>query len=301
MARRRRKQGNAGEGLILKAFVTIFTFLVMIGSFLLFAAWWYFERKSRTLPKPNSIDYFAHTADEINKLNQQQGRLNTIYNRLDQINCEGKSLNKRKDGMYNERSKKGKQFNLEITQLIPKADKFEQEIADIESLPDKRLSDWAFYSAMPLALRLSVIFYVVSFMLFLWLQPTWIMQLSGMLQKLSLFDFYSSFPIAYGASVGSLICSLIVLVISFLNYKQIKKDSLTSVGKTPIESAERNTTDKLTYETFMKYVENAPHSELKKLVDVLNIDADKRSRKAILQSFRNEKQKIETHIDRMHT
>jgi len=228
MAKRRRKnkQGGTGGELLVKAFVSLFTILVLVGSFLLFFAWWFFESKAKHLKKVTSIHDFDHTEEEINKIKRYEAELEQYYQRLDYIAYEGKSLSTRQDGMYDERSKKGKQFNAEINDLRPRAEIIEQSVADLEALPEKRLNHWAFYASMNWASRYSVLSYIFSFFLFTWLQPVWVMELSEIMQNLSFLDFYASYPIAYGASVGSLLSALSVLSLSFVYIRAEKKDAL---------------------------------------------------------------------------
>jgi len=284
--RRKRKQGGVGGDLAIKLFATLLIVLVMIGSFLLFAVWLYFERKKTKLPKARSIHDFDNTHEEINHINQQARSLERIYSRLDKIELEGQSLTKRQDGLYNERGKKGKQLNSEINNLSPRADNLEQSIYDLESLPEKRLNNWIFYVSMCLASRQSVLSYIASFALFVWLQPKWVIQLSETLKNLSLLDFYASYPIAYGASVGSLVISLIVMGLSFFYWKSEKKDSLTNAQITePQNNAE---TDDLTVSDFIESLSNLPHSHLKRLADEFDIQADRRSKATILEAISNE-------------
>ena len=284
---RRNKQGSVGGDLLFKAFGSLFILLVMIGSFLLFAAWFYFERKKALLIKPKSIQDFAHTSSELVEINRQENRLENIYNRLDQISHEGRSLSKRQDGKYNERSKKGKEFNREVDNLAPEADNFEQSLADLEALPEKRLNNWAFYASMNIASRVSVLSYILSFALFVWLEPVWVMQLSQFLQSITFLDFYASYPIAYGASVGSLFISLAVLGGALFYYREAKKESLKNAQvpqaepeQIPEQSVEITSID------IEELLSSLPHSELKILADEFNIMADRRSKKAILEAIK---------------
>jgi hypothetical protein len=296
-SRRKKKQGGTGEGLLFKVFITLFILLVMIGSFLLFVAWWYFERKGATLPKPQSIQYFSHTKDEIKAINQYEDSLERIYSRLDQIEFEGRALTKRQDGMYNERSKKGKLFNSDINELSPKADNIEQSIADLESFPEKRLNEWAFYSSIYLALRHSVISYIVSFALFVWIQPVWVIELSQFLQKYTFLDFYASYPVAYGASVGSLVISLSVLGVSFFSIRSKKKESLNSPEL--IESSRYINSSEIVdvnIPDFIAYLSKLSHTDLKKLADEFDIQADRRSKSTILDAISEESEDIRNKI-----
>ncbi|MCL1078624.1 hypothetical protein D5R81_11990 [Parashewanella spongiae] len=291
--RRRRKQGSNAGGLLAKAFVTLFILMVMIGSFLLFVAWWYFERKGARLIKPVSIHDFDHTNKEIKAISQHERELDRIDTRLDKIEHEGQSLTKRQDGMFNERSKKGKQFNNEINDLSPKADNLEQSLADLEALPEKRSNEWLFSASMPLSFRFSILSYVISFSLFIWLEPTWVLQLSQKLQSLSLLDFYASYPIAYGASVGSLVISLIILGISFFYIKGEKKELLCSTSSQEhhqeYEVDDTSSDDEnMTIEDFMKYLVSLSHADLKLLADEFEIKADRRSKATILEAISNE-------------
>lgn len=280
---RRNKQGSVGGDLLFKAFGSLFIILVMIGSFLLFAAWFYFERKKALLIKPKSIQDFAHTSSELLEINRQENKLENIYNRLDQISHEGRSLSKRQDGKYNERSKKGKEFNREVDNLAPEADNFEQSLADLEALPEKRLNNWAFYASMNIASRISVLSYVLSFALFVWLEPVWVMQLSQFLQSITLLDFYASYPIAYGASVGSLFISLGVLGGALFYYREAKKESLKNAQ---IPQAEPEQNVEITSIDIEELLSSLPHSELKILADEFNIMADRRSKKAMLEAIK---------------
>ncbi|KPH91670.1 hypothetical protein AMS57_06165 [Pseudoalteromonas undina] len=259
----------------------------MIGSFLLFAAWFYFERKKALLIKPKSIQDFAHTSSELVEINRQENQLENIYNRLDQISYEGRSLSKRQDGKFNERSKKGKEFNREVDNLAPEADNFEQSLADLEALPEKRLNNWAFYASMNIASRISVLSYILSFALFVWLEPVWVMQLSQFLQSITFLDFYASYPIAYGASVGSLFISLAVLGGALFYYREAKKESLknTQIPQAEPEQISEQSVE-ITSIDIGELLSSLPHSELKILADEFNIMADRRSKKAILEAIK---------------
>ncbi|MEV3833161.1 hypothetical protein [Aeromonas allosaccharophila] len=287
---RRRKQGGAGEGLIVKTFGTLFILLVLVGSFLLFFAWWYFELKGRKLSTPNSIHDFDHTKEELKSIHQQESILNQLYSRLDQIEYEGQSISKRQDGMYNERSNKGKLFNTEIRDLNPRIDNLEQTLADLESLPEKRLNDWAFYASMHLSLRLSVISYVASFAVFLFFQPKWIIQLSQLLQNVTLLDFYASYPMAYGLSVGSLTISVIVLISSFFYLRNEKKNLIINSTKNSpsTDLVDDDNFSEISVEGLTTLLSRLSHTELKQLADEFNIQADRRSKANILNAISNE-------------
>ncbi|RJF34356.1 hypothetical protein [Pseudoalteromonas gelatinilytica] len=291
--RRRNKQGGNGSILIIKAFVTLFVLLVMIGSFLLFAAWWFFERKAANTKQPDSIHDFDHTNEEISAINQQSSRLDRVYSRLDQIEVEGRSLTRRQDGMFNERSKKGKQFNQEINSLSPEADRLEQSLADLEALPVKRLNEWAFYASMHLSLRKASLGYVLSFIIFAWLQPKWVLELSNTMQNLSLLDFYAAYPIAYGASVGALFISAIVLGVSFFLTKEKKIQELAnSEHKEVVEEQrsfenEQREDNTVSVESFVNSLSELPHTTLKEIVDEFGINADRRSKATIIDAIRS--------------
>lgn len=287
-SRRRNRRGNVGGDLLLKAFTTLLSLLVLIGSFLLFAAWFYFERKKQLLLTPKSLQDFAHTNAELSEIQAQDRQLSTIYNRLDQIAKEGKSLTIRQDGKYNERSKKGKEFNNEISKLEPHADSLEKSLADLLALPEKRLNNWAFYASMNLASRLSVLSYILSFMFFAWQQPAWVLTASGYLQNLSLFDFYSVYPLAYGASIGSLVVSLLVLAASFYHFRTAKKESLARVIITDSSIKQEEPNDEMTSEEFTKNISHFPHSDLKKMADLLNLKVDRRSKNNILAAIKEQ-------------
>jgi len=287
-SRRRSKRGNVGGDLLLKAFTALLSLLVLIGSFLLFGAWYYFERKKQLLLTPKSLQDFAHTNTELSDIQSQDRKLGTIYNRLDQIAKEGTSLTTRQDGKYNERSKKGKEFNNEISKLEPHAGSLEESLADLIALPEKRLNNWAFYASMNLASRLSVLSYILSFMFFAWQEPIWVLTASGYLQNLSLFDFYSAYPLAYGASIGSLVVSLLVLAISFHYFRTAKKESLARVKITESSIMQEESDDEMTSEEFTKDISHFSHSDLKTMADLLNLKVDRRSKKNILEAIKEQ-------------
>lgn len=287
-SRRRSRRGNIGGDLLLKAFTTLLSLLVLIGSFLLFGAWLYFERKKKLLLTPKSLQDFAHTNTELSEIQSQDSKLSTIYNRLDQIAKEGRSLTIRQDGKYNERSKKGKEFNNEISKLEPHAGSLEKSLADLIALPEKRLNNWAFYASMNLASRLSVLSYILSFMFFAWQEPVWVLTVSGYLQNLSLFDFYSAYPLAYGASIGSLVVSLLVLAASFYHFRTAKKESLAGVIVTENSIMQEESDDEMTSEEFTKNISHFPHSDLKEMADLLNLKVDRRSKKNILEAIKEQ-------------
>ena len=284
---RRKRKSDSDGGFGIKILATLFVLLVMIGSFLLFVAWWFFERKARSLYKPNSIRDFDLNSEELRELKQHESLLSSSLRRLSQIDVEGKSVSKRQDGMYNERSAKGKQLNQEIYALTPRVSELKSTIHEIENLPTERLNEWAFYATMHLALRRAIMAYVASFGLFVWLQPKWVLQLSQTLQSLSLLDFYSSYPIAYGASVGSLVVSLTTLGIAFfvLRAKKIeeleeKADNITSGTATSL--GKQNDAASFSVEHILSALSGLSHTELKNLVDEFGIKADKRSKSSIL-------------------
>jgi hypothetical protein len=287
-SRRRSRRGNVGGDLLLKAFTTLLSLLVLIGSFLLFGAWLYFERKKQLLLTPKSLQDFAHTNTELSEIQSQDRKLSMTYNRLDQIAKEGSSLTIRQDGKYNERSKKGKELNNEISKLEPHASSLEKSLADLVALPEKRLNDWAFYASMNLASRLSLLSYILSFMFFAWQEPDWVLTVSGYLQSLSLFDYYSAYPLAYGASIGSLVVSLLVLTVSFYHFRTAKKESLARVTVTESGVMQEESGDEMTSEEFTNNISHFPHSDLKKMADLLNLKVDRRSKKNILEAIKEQ-------------
>lgn len=293
-SRRRKKQGGNAGGLLLKALATLVVLLVMIGSFLLFIAWFFFEWKNSRLAKPTSLSFFDHTNDEKKSIYNQERSIDRILTRLESIEVEGRKLTKRQDGLYNERSQKGKQFNQEVAQLTENLNSLESSLSILESLPNQRLNEWAFYASMPLALRVSTISYILSFATFSWLQPKWVMQLSNTLQNYSLLDFYSSYPVAYGASVGSLVVSLILLCLSYLFFREKKIDDLTSVQQKHSLSANIehnvNITKEISSDEIFDILSNQSHATLKSIVDTFGIEANKRSKASIIEALKDQNQ-----------
>lgn len=285
-SRKRKKQGGNAEALILKALATLIVLLVMIGSFLLLAAWLFFERKNSRLAKPTSLSFFNNTSDEVALSKNQTRALDRIYSRLDAIEIEGQRIPKRQDGLYNERSQKGKQFNIEVAELNNNANSLESSLSVLDSLPQKRLNEWAFYVSMNLALRISVVSYLLSFASFAWFQPKWVTQLSTTLQNYSLLDFYSSYPIAYGASVGALVISLLFLVISYFYFREQKIDELSENKQNNIRNNTQIIEENISTDEIIDYLSQISHATLKSIVDNFGIEANKRSKASIIDALK---------------
>lgn len=301
MAKRRKKsQGGGAEGLIFGFFATAIVILVMIGSFVLFIAWYVYERKFKALPRPQSVSFFDHTEDEIEKMSFINRTLNRLYGRIDAMEDEGAHLSKRQDGFYNERSRKGKELNSEINSINPKIDENESSLAYYEALPEKRLNAWLFDRAITKALRLASTFYVVSFIYFANAEPKWVLQLSKELQSWSFLDFYSSHPIAYGASVGSLVVSLTILAVMFFYYRHTEKESLFATGASDSDGVTQhdasNREDQVILERVQEFLAGLPHRTLKDVADRHNIDADKRSKSSIVGAIISQPREIIVNI-----
>jgi len=142
---------------------------------------------------------------------------------------------------------------------------------------------------MHLALRQSVLSYILSFFIFAWVQPKWVMQLSQFVQNFSFLDFYVSYPIAYGASIGALFISLAVLGLSFFYLRNEKKEELIRSSSTSNNSqTEESSEDIISVEQSIQQLSTLPHVKLKEIVDEYNIKADKRSKIKILDAIENQ-------------
>lgn len=291
MARKKKSnQGGGLGGLFFKAGITLIVVLVMIGSFLLFVAWVFFERKYMNLPRPKSLDYFDLTKEEVASLARHERSLSQTYARLNSIEIEGRNLSKRQDGFYNERSQKGKEFNAEIVDLRGNEIHLVKTINDIKSLPDERLKEWSFYATTPIALRISCLAYVLSFALFAYLQPKWVTQLSNTMQKFSLLDFYASYPLAYGASIGALVISLVFLFVAYFIILDSKIEKLSNANTVEV------TTEALPISQMLEHISQMPYATLKLVVDNFEIDASKRSKSTIMDAIQNQGDEMITKI-----
>lgn len=285
MARRRRKSssGSNAGGLILGMLATAFVLLIMFGSALLFVIWVFQEKSAKSRPKPKSIDFFAHTKEEIKSIHNKEQQLNSVFAGLERIEVEGKTLTRRQDGQFNERSAKGKQFNAEVIKLNADANQLESSLNELESRPATRLHNWLFAASMHIGLRHAVLGYLASFGLFAWLQPSWILQLSTKLQSYSFLDFYASYPVAYGASTGAFVVSMLVLTVSYFYTKQ---KLLTQLQNSPdIGTADLVNESRLEVNDMMSFISQVSHAHLKSVVEAMNIPADKRSKATIITAI----------------
>lgn len=299
MARRRGKNSSGSVvNIKSKALATLFIVLIMVGSFLLFVAWAYFESKLRKLFKPESIHDFDNSPEEVSELNKIEKECQIASSRRNDIYKEGQSLKTKQDGTFDERSKKGKELNRELEGLLPRIEELDKRADEIASRPGKRLDNWAFYATMPIALRYACSIYAIVFAACAWLQPKWVMQLSYTLKNLSFLDFYSSYPVAYGASVGALVISSLVLLISYFWICEVKKDELKNKVLTK-HAKTQSSEDKVNVKPrkpSTKKLMKLSHSELKELVVKHNIDADKRSKSSILDAIKNQDAEVIKHI-----
>lgn len=287
MARKRRSRGRRSRGknssngnsmgsFLLQAFVTVIILLVLFGSLLTFIFWLIFERKNSRLPKVKSITAFDHTEQETSRINSLRASLSRHYNRLDQIEKDGADLRKRNDGLYNEQSQRGRRFNLEIQRITPEINEQESTLSYYEDLPNHRLKKWLFDRSMVLSFRISVLIYLVSFAAFYILEPTWMLQLSTAMQKYSILDFYSAYPKLYGTSVGSFVLSSLGLL-SYYFFKDDLKGKLHNHFEEKQEERPKYTLEDI--------LQSLSHVQLKELVDICNIKANKRSKSNIIQAI----------------
>ena len=113
MARSRSRRSNRSDPTLFFGIIAAcVVFLIIIGSFLNFVAWVYFEYRARKLLIPAQCNYFSHTPEELSEISSINKECSTVSKRLTQIEIEGSSLTKRQDGMYNARSQKGKALAL---------------------------------------------------------------------------------------------------------------------------------------------------------------------------------------------
>ncbi|PSU93980.1 hypothetical protein C0W35_09770 [Photobacterium kishitanii] len=275
-SKRRSSNGNSYGSFLLQAFVTVTVLLVLFGSLLTFIFWLIFERKNSRLPKVRSITAFDHTDRETSKINALRASLSRHYNRLDQIEKDGADLRKRNDGLFNEQSQRGRRFNLEIQRISPEIDEQESSLSYYEDLPNQRLKKWLFDRSMVLSFRISILIYIASFAAFYVLEPTWMLQLSTMMQKYSLLDFYSAYPTLYGTSVGSFVLSSLGLL-SYYFFKDDLKGKLHNHFEEKEEERPKYTLEDI--------LQSLSHVQLKELVDTCNITANKRSKSNIIQAI----------------
>ena len=112
------------------------------------------------LKKAKSLKDFDLDIEERLRLEKTKDNFLKLKNDLENQYYRGRSLSKRKDGMFNEKSKLGKELNIIIPDLEHKKLSAEQEYNEIESRPRKRLNYWLRIKSKRLAYSISLFIYI---------------------------------------------------------------------------------------------------------------------------------------------
>ena len=209
--------------------------------------------KMLSLPKVNSLKDFDLNSKEKEKLLALERKNDTFEKLLDRIDSKGASISKRKDGLYSEKSKLGKELNKQLNEIEPEYARISKEYRMLMDLPEKRKNNWLNIKSSFMAYLLSIplfIFLVSIFMSkpnnFISLAPHYILI---MMKTLSSFGFALIFLVAPSLEnswlanvyqfypdyhLPMLTSSLITVVIYFLTKKiffSTKKRGLGTIDK----------------------------------------------------------------------
>jgi hypothetical protein len=94
------------------------------------------------LPKANSLKDFDLNSIEKEKFSELKEKNDTFEKILKRIEIKGTTISKRKDGLYSERSKLGKELNEQLNEIEPEYVKIIKECKRLEGLPEKRKNNW---------------------------------------------------------------------------------------------------------------------------------------------------------------
>lgn len=161
MSGRRRKDKGANPIVLLVMSVLGFLILALtvIGIVALYGAWIYYEKRARRMPTSLSDVKASHTIKEkvhLRALNIEAAKLST---RLEELQVQGKKVNRRKDGAFDERSQLGKQLNADIPEVEEKLDEVTAQLDEIEDAPRARIREWISVKSSLYALRYTSLSY----------------------------------------------------------------------------------------------------------------------------------------------
>ena len=146
---------------------TVYAFIIVIPPILLFVGIIRYNVKCKKIQSVSSIIDFELNDKESEQLQIVKDEFIKLSNTIEELHQKGSSTTKRKDGMYSERSKLGKELNQTIPGLEQRADKAKKIFFEIKSLPEKRLQNWLKIKSKRMAYNISfplvfILFYYFS-------------------------------------------------------------------------------------------------------------------------------------------
>lgn len=231
------KKKDDNSSLIVIAFIILIALLkilILLVNILYLIGWIYYNKKVKELGKVRSVKDFDLTYEEINKLNKDKKNLNNINCEISHCLNKGSHLSTRQDGYFYERSKLGKELNLQLKKLLLIKENLEESIEFIEYLPEKRKKQWIHYNSMKEAVKISFYLYIFIIIVFILFKPNFVVEFGQSMnsENIQELGFTSIF---YASSGISLLISGVIFILKYfmssISYKKkFEKDKNVNNG-----------------------------------------------------------------------
>ena len=188
MARKKKTDESGGAVvflifILIAALATITVVVAVIYCIVLPLAWLMYSSTVRKFPEALSSKMFVSTREESRTIVLYEKQLADERRELKSHRSDGKGLNQRIDGSYDERSSTGKYLNSAISGAESQIDFLDNELEKLRSYRNERLNHFVKEHSLAKAWRKAAVIFLFSVMVFLFFQPDWFVILNTLLNE----------------------------------------------------------------------------------------------------------------------
>jgi hypothetical protein len=186
MARKKKTDESGGAVVVLimiliAALATIAVVVTAIYCIVLPLSWLMYVLTVREFPVALSSKMFISTREESRTIVLYEKELADERRELKSYLSDGKGLNQRNDGSFDERSSKGKYLNSAISSAESQIDFLEDELLKLKSYRNERLNHFVKEHSLAKAWTKAAIAFLLSSVVFSFFQPDWFVYLSTLI------------------------------------------------------------------------------------------------------------------------
>jgi hypothetical protein len=158
----RKKKENPIVLIVFQALGIILALFMLLASVLIWGGWIVCEILYGSHARSPQAEEFQLGEDEFAELASCTRHIKETDERLREIEEEGQSLRRRRDGLFHAGSVLGSKLNKEIAELMVSLSHAKADQRELRSLPAERLREWSVPLARLIAFRWSVAIYVLT-------------------------------------------------------------------------------------------------------------------------------------------
>lgn len=230
-----RKKSNDNAGalgvLLFAALATLITFASAVYGAVVLVAWNYYNRKSSNIPDALSDGFFIATRAESRRIAALDKALADERKNLVSLESEGRSLKRRNDDEFDERSGLGKRLNHELSASRASKRGLVIEMAELRNYSYQRRSHYLGIKVGAASWSKAGIAYITAILFFAIYTPEWVAELNQFLNRSGWLGQIKFIPMLWGILAAAAFVSLAFQQAARLYFKHSIEQTLAQAEK----------------------------------------------------------------------